>query len=778
MTYTLSNTNSDDFRLLAVKGKEPVREWKKISSLLLTRFAASWPGVTDIFAVPEFASDGRIEWLSRSFETAPVTIESLSDSERARYDQILSATALRFRKALDSMKRDDDAYEIISAILTFPSSADIYCADGKIAITQWGMKEKNGSKAVSLLSFATGADPKPATSGASAAGLGASAAGLGAAAKNTAKNTAASGAINVTVASGAGASIAGKPASVSATSAKPATGTSAKSAISGTSGIQAVDKIDTKGSQKPVERVKHAGGTGMPPKKKSAGKRLVWLWSILGLLVVAGVSLFVFTKCVANAETVDKLQAVAPAFSESDIVLSEDSSCYVVANRLNIMVKGKNVDLDKFIADFRKQFPDKKKIQLYQPRPQIGMLTLVVPAGERVSLAKEIREKMQPDYNVLVTNEIISEAAYVPGDPGFSDVDKRYYFDMVNATLAWNIEKGSANVVVAVLDDGFQLNHPELQGKVVNAYDVVTASANVKPSQSGHGQHTSGTAVGSADNNFGVCGIAPGCKVMPVNVFRGGCFTGSDLIAGLVYAVDNGARVINLSLGLRIPPEVKALDPEAQREFARTQCKDVEEMFNSVYDYCADHDVLVVVSAGNDNILAEVDPMKRSDKLMIVSAVDENADKASFSNWGDKCDISAPGVQIYNSIPGPNCDYMDGTSMASPQVAGGAALIRSRYPGLKADEVKSLLVNTAVPTSPYVGPVMDLAAALKADPSKDPDVTKPQPGTKPQRGRVHPVVAPGSGGTPAPDPNDCEVVNARLQELLQELYELVEQYGA
>ncbi len=471
------------------------------------------------------------------------------------------------------------------------------------------------------------------------------------------------------------------------------------------------------------------------PKKRSW---LKWLLIVLGILLLAAVVLFLCCKC-STAEKVADLPTQLPDVNENNVVLSSDSLRYQVNDRLNIMVLSGGT-LDEFIARFRKIYPDKNKYQFCSPDTAMGYVLLMVPPEEREALIEEIPQKMKPDFDVLVTPDNMHGGCYVPNDPAMQSQAESYYFAEVNAPEAWDVEKGKADVVVAVLDDGFDVAHPELQGKVVKPYDAVREASTVLPSGDGHGQHTAGTAVGRSDNGQGACGIAPGCSLMPVNVFYNNGASDSAVIKGLIYAVNNGAKVINLSLGPSFYG-CKFMPIEQQQIVAQSSFLQEAQMWDKLYEKIENAGVTVTKAAGNDTVLAAMDPMNRSQHIIVVSAVDSAGDMAIFdfmqgSNYGDACDISAPGVNIYNSVPGNRYEAMSGTSMAAPQVAGGAALLYSHFPGITPKQVKEILVGTAVPTDEYVGPLMDLQAALAADPSDPSTYANPrQEASDPVRGR-------------------------------------------
>ena len=203
-----------------------------------------------------------------------------------------------------------------------------------------------------------------------------------------------------------------------------------------------------------------------------------------------------------------------------------------------------------------------------------------------------------------------------------------------------------------------------------------------------HGSHVSGIVAASRNNGVGMNGVATNVKIMSVRVVPDGDEYDKDVALGIRYAVDNGAKVINMSFG-------KSYSPKAQW----------------VYDaikYAAEKDVLIVHAAGND--AKDIDTKANypsdapdkineiSDNYITIGAISSNYNEkllGSFTNYGKvNVDVFAPGVQIYSTTPENEYQYFNGTSMASPGVAGVAALIRSYYPKLTASQVKRILMNS------------------------------------------------------------------------------------
>jgi cell wall-associated protease len=203
-----------------------------------------------------------------------------------------------------------------------------------------------------------------------------------------------------------------------------------------------------------------------------------------------------------------------------------------------------------------------------------------------------------------------------------------------------------------------------------------------------HGTHVAGIVGASRDNNKGVNGVADNVKIMAVRVVPDGDEHDKDVALGILYAVNNGAKVINTSFG-------KAYSPNKEWVYAAIK-------------YAAKKDVLIVNAAGNDGKNIDVVSTFPNDSEDLVNEVSDNVltigamslhynEKlpATFSNYGKKnVDVFAPGVDIYASTPKDEYALNSGTSMAAPSAAGVAALVRSYYPQLSASQVKHILMNS------------------------------------------------------------------------------------
>ncbi|OGE71996.1 hypothetical protein A2617_04975 [Candidatus Daviesbacteria bacterium RIFOXYD1_FULL_41_10] len=245
-----------------------------------------------------------------------------------------------------------------------------------------------------------------------------------------------------------------------------------------------------------------------------------------------------------------------------------------------------------------------------------------------------------------------------------------------------------ASTRIAVVDTGVDYNHPDLTGKVDTGqdWDFVNNDDDALDDNL-HGTHVAGIAAASTNNSTGVAGVSINTStILPVKVLnQAGSGYYSWVAAGIIYAADHGAKVINLSLG----GNVKSTTLE-----------------NAV-NYAWGKGAVVVAAAGNSNNSSKTYPGAYSN-AMAVWASDQNDNKASFSSYGGWVDIGAPGVSILSTIPlgkdtkdGNQDGYYlaSGTSMATPGVAGLAGLLFSQHPDWSAQTVRSKIESTADPVS-------------------------------------------------------------------------------
>jgi subtilisin family serine protease len=243
---------------------------------------------------------------------------------------------------------------------------------------------------------------------------------------------------------------------------------------------------------------------------------------------------------------------------------------------------------------------------------------------------------------------------------------------LIAADKAWQNNTGDPSIITAVVDTGVDLKHPDLQGQLVEGYNVIDPK-DLPQDDNGHGTHVAGI-IGARTNNFeGIAGVDWRSKIMPVKAMAGdGTGTVVDIADGIVWAADNGANVINLSLG---------------------EYNDSDYLHDAI-KYAYDKGVVLIAAMGNDGVSDPSYPAAYPE-VIGVAANDETTETAEFSNYGEHTSVSAPGVAIPSTYPNRRYVALSGTSMASPHVAGVAALIRSVNPKLSPKEVRKILEQTA-----------------------------------------------------------------------------------
>lgn len=287
------------------------------------------------------------------------------------------------------------------------------------------------------------------------------------------------------------------------------------------------------------------------------------------------------------------------------------------------------------------------------------------PRGDAIQdIAKELVQYTEIAYvqpNTKVKKEFVSQEPYYY---------KQWHLPKIEAPKAWDVTKGSSNVVVAVIDGGAQKDHPDLKHSIVSPIDMVTGSSNYIPDD--HGTHVAGI-IAAAFNKYGTAGIAPNTKIMPINVFEGEYAETFTIAAAIEYAVKNGADIINLSLG----------------DYAYDYVEDY------AIQYAVKNGVTVIAAAGNEDTDMDFYPAGYPN-VVAVSATDRDDNITYFSNFGKNIDVSAPGEAIMSTIAGSRYGAYDGTSQATPVVSGIAALILAKNPFTTVAEVQSILKKSAV----------------------------------------------------------------------------------
>jgi subtilisin family serine protease len=287
------------------------------------------------------------------------------------------------------------------------------------------------------------------------------------------------------------------------------------------------------------------------------------------------------------------------------------------------------------------------------------------------------------------------------GDPLAAD---QYAIDQHGMERAWTRSSG-ADVVIAIVDTGIDLDHPDLADRIVAGYDFVDDD-DVPDDQNGHGTHVAGSAAAIGNNDIGVIGMAPEAKIMPLKVLAAdGSGSVEDVAAAITWAADNGADVINLSLG-------------GSSNLLGRLFNKVDPTNTAIADAVRKGAVVVAAAGNDDAFLTAFNP---DTPVIVVNATNERGETARFSNFGDPRAVSAAGARIISTAPtypttiwpdgSEGYESLDGTSMASPHVAGIVALMVGA--GLRSpNQIWDRLTDTA--SNPTNDPLLG-AGIVQAD---------------------------------------------------------------
>ena len=288
-------------------------------------------------------------------------------------------------------------------------------------------------------------------------------------------------------------------------------------------------------------------------------------------------------------------------------------------------------------------------------KSEIEALSVLVLKVPKDTVAEAIaRLSACPDTRLAEPNYLVHIADTIPSDPDWS---LQYGLDNIHAPGGWDLSTGSPAVTIAVIDTGVDLGHPDLSAKIVGGYDFVNGD-NSAQDDNGHGTHVAGIAAAITNNGTGVAGVSWGAHIMPIKVLNSaGNGTFADVAAGIAWAADHGAQVINLSLGGSSSSSV----------------------LQSAVDYAYGKGVVIVAAAGNSGINFVLYPARYPNVIAVAATNSTNA-HAGFSNFGPEVDLAAPGVFILSTLPG-SYGYLSGTSMSAPFVSGLAAILRG-IPGI------------------------------------------------------------------------------------------------
>lgn len=313
---------------------------------------------------------------------------------------------------------------------------------------------------------------------------------------------------------------------------------------------------------------------------------------------------------------------------------------------------------------------------------------------ENIYLAEELIREIEQSRFVTFAEKVPYMTRFLdPNDPRFNT---QWHLGRINAATAWNYFSTGSNIVIAIVDDGIERTHPDIEpnlwrnsGEIagnsidddgngfvddVNGWNLVNSNGMIDPNSESedHGTHVAGIASGATNNGVGIASIGFSCKLMGVRIADNTSFPASIAYNGVLYAANMGAHIINMSWGSSAASETG----------------------QSVVEFALSKDCIMVAAAGNEGSSSKFYPAAFDGVISVASTTASDA-KSPFSNFGSWIKISAPGSSILSTIPFGRYGSLSGTSMASPMVAGLLGLMKSLNPGMPNSQIINCLYSSA-----------------------------------------------------------------------------------
>lgn len=282
-------------------------------------------------------------------------------------------------------------------------------------------------------------------------------------------------------------------------------------------------------------------------------------------------------------------------------------------------------------------------------------------------LKSDARRLVQRAVVIVLLFICAGQAAAATADDPLGE--KQTYLKDIHINEAWDIATGNPDITIAIVDTGVDLNHPDLKRNLVPGVNLINPK--LPPhDDNGHGTNVAGVVAAIGNNDRGVTGILWNAKIMPIKALESDGSGGETKLGeGIRYAIDHGAKIVVLSLGLN----------------------KYSTYMNDIVRYAEEKNVLLVAATGNEG--SRVKYPAAYPTVLAVGGMTSNQ-AAPLSNTGPEIDLVAP-WDVFTTARGNSYEYKDGTSMAAPQVAAVAALAWSKYPDMKAYQIRQLLRQTA-----------------------------------------------------------------------------------
>ena len=391
---------------------------------------------------------------------------------------------------------------------------------------------------------------------------------------------------------------------------------------------------------------------------------------------------------------------------EESIVIDPVTGNEIAQGRVNIYPKNQDVDFPTYLRELQTSVGE-LEVVVTDYCHETRRVQLDIGELDYMDFKSHLQSELQ-QFDLLVWPEVIYSVGALSDAPEQSAALGNWHVAAVNATEVLANHRGRKEITVAIVDSGFATNHEGLDQDTTAQYHIVTREHTVFANQEiTHGTHVAGLAIGEPSESVGHVGIGHGCSWMPVQLSEfseSAGLSSTHIVDGVLYAINHGADIVNLSLGGINPELILALwregGADAIEELVAYQ-SDEAQFWNELYKIGEENNCLFVVAAGNESLPMELDPMQRSEFPIYVAATTASNTLADFSNFptGNEftdtpgvC-IAAPGDSLFSFAVDGSYTYMAGTSMAAPVVAGSIGFVRSVHPHLSNGEIRELLLT-------------------------------------------------------------------------------------
>ena len=349
----------------------------------------------------------------------------------------------------------------------------------------------------------------------------------------------------------------------------------------------------------------------------------------------------------------------------------------IVSDLVNIAIKDTTYRTHQFVKDFEKKY-DLTQYPFSYIDSTLNYVQLKVPEQERVRFKQEVKQQMN-NYDLLVWDEALFHKTEATEDANHRTWQEENLYPLRKVQ--------AQHLTVAVIDNGFDLSHPSLKGKSIKPYNATNNSRDVSPAHENHGTAVASLIMGERFQD--IEGLVPTCRLMPIKVSDvNDLMTSSYIIKGILYAIKNRADVVNISLGANLQG-LQNFSEAFQQTYINEEGKDEEAFWKELFSYAQQNKTMIVMAAGNDNVMTGFDPFQRSETTIKVGATTLEGQKAPFSNYGKYTTLYAQGEELKVASMGNRVEILQGTSFSAPIVSAFVIALKTKYPNYSS----SLLMN-------------------------------------------------------------------------------------